>query len=318
VTRQPDEDDAVRRWRAWSGDGQSEVDVDDRRPASFAPGEGESSDEDDRAEPSEGRRPRTGALGAALPAPAAPSRTTEATTAAPTAWTARGMGMVGVVLILALVLVGSLLGLHRHASAERASGPSLAPAVLPAPSAGRTGEASRGAASPGAASESGHPLLNLLSDVVPKVSSMEESPLPTTIEAGDSVPTTVYGLTPEMLMADGDSRTAWQTQGDGTGRQITVEFPQQRTVTQVGLINGDADGAKYAAERRILKVRWTFDDGRSVIQTLRDGDPEPQVIGISAEITTNIHITLLEVSDSTSVEDDYTAISELRLSGWVD
>jgi hypothetical protein len=100
---------------------------------------------------------------------------------------------------------------------------------------------------------------------------------------------------------DADAETAWRCDGDGSGVTLDLTLGQKATVSQVGLIPGYAktdpvDGTdRYAENRRISEVTWTFDDAKSVTQrfdTSADNrslqstsvpDVETRVVGITIE-----------------------------------
>lgn len=76
---------------------------------------------------------------------------------------------------------------------------------------------------------------------------------------------------------DADAETAWRCDGDGSGVRVDLTLGQKATVSRVGLIPGYAktdpiDGTdRYAENRRISEVTWSFDDGESVTQRLDTG-----------------------------------------------
>jgi len=123
-------------------------------------------------------------------------------------------------------------------------------------------------------------------------------------------------------LIDGRQDTCWRMQGDGTGAGIMVTFGRPTAVAEAGLVNGYAktdpvSGAdRYAQERRILKVTWTFSDGRQVDQTLEDGTPQPQSVSVgSGQPVSWVYLRIDVVTGPGDPQFDYTAISELRLAG---
>jgi hypothetical protein len=122
------------------------------------------------------------------------------------------------------------------------------------------------------------------------------------------------------LMLDGDPRTAWRMAGDGTGASITLTLRQPAEITRVGLINGYAKQVEgvdwYPNNRRILSVRWTFEDGSSVDQELVE-TPQVQRIPIVPGTSSTVTLTLLTVSPPGVGElgRDYTAISTIEVRG---
>lgn len=121
-------------------------------------------------------------------------------------------------------------------------------------------------------------------------------------------------------MLDGQDDTAWRMPGDGTGQLIAFELAGPVHLTSVGLVNGYAkvdpgyDG--YTANRRVLAVTWTFDDGTTVSQTLDGDDRALQSIDVDV-VTSTVQLTMDEVSrpGRGAAGRDYTAISTVSLVG---
>ena len=121
-------------------------------------------------------------------------------------------------------------------------------------------------------------------------------------------------------MLDGDPTTAWRMVGDGTGAEIRLTLPQPALVDRVGLVNGYAKTIQgvdwYPNNRRILAVRWTFEDGTSVEQSLVEA-PRIQRMKIEPVTTSTVTLTLLTVTPPAvgPLGRDYTAISTVELTG---
>ncbi len=125
-------------------------------------------------------------------------------------------------------------------------------------------------------------------------------------------------------MLDGTPSTAWRMPGDGTGRTLRFTLPGDVVLTRVGLINGYAKldrtrGGRvvdwYARNRRVLAVRWRFDDGTRVDQRL-DRTRRMQTMKIRPVRTGSVRLTLVEVSAPAARNGrDYTPISEVTLVG---
>jgi hypothetical protein len=116
-------------------------------------------------------------------------------------------------------------------------------------------------------------------------------------------------------MLDGVPETCWRMPGDGSGKEIVVTLPQKTHLRSVGLINGYAkqqdDRDWYHGNRRITKVEWEFDDGRTFPQVLGD---TTAVQSIDVDVTTStITLRLVSVSKpgTGAASRDYTAISDL-------
>ncbi|MCY4727513.1 hypothetical protein NYO98_14595 [Nocardioides sp. STR2] len=121
-------------------------------------------------------------------------------------------------------------------------------------------------------------------------------------------------------MGDGNPATAWRTAGDATGGTITVTLAEPGVVTRVGLVNGYAKKVAgvdwYPNNRRVVAVTWGFDDGSSVEQTFAER-PEVQRLKVPPVETATVTITITAVTPpgSGSLGRDYTAISEVSITG---
>lgn len=118
---------------------------------------------------------------------------------------------------------------------------------------------------------------------------------------------------------DGDPATAWRCDGKAIGQSLTLVLPDATAVAEVGLVPGYAktdpsSGVdRYAENNRITRVRWTFEDGASVVQEL---DPDPrtralQVIRVPRTSTGTITLEILAVAAGAR---NTTAISELSVA----
>jgi hypothetical protein len=122
---------------------------------------------------------------------------------------------------------------------------------------------------------------------------------------------------------DGDLTTAWRCNGDGAGAVLTLELPEQTEIGEVGLVPGYAktdprSGVdRYAENNRITKVRWTFDDGTSVDQSLDGsaGNRDMQTLRIPVANAAQVR---LEVLESTAGSRNTIAVSEVTLGEAVD
>jgi hypothetical protein len=125
---------------------------------------------------------------------------------------------------------------------------------------------------------------------------------------------------------DGDPETAWRTAGDGRGERLILTFDGPTHLTRIGIVNGydktdpGPEGTYwYPENRRIIEVRYVFDDGSSIIQHLVDdksravgfqGFPVVGFQGVPVEVTTStVTIEILKTTEPGS--RDYTAISEM-------
>lgn len=125
-------------------------------------------------------------------------------------------------------------------------------------------------------------------------------------------------------MLDGDPATAWRMPGDGTGVTLRFELGEPATLTEVGLVNGYAKTGRsgdrtfdwYAGNRRILEVEWSFGDGTTVRQSLRQ-TRELQTVEVPDVTTSTVELRLLRVSapGSGPAGRDNTPVSEVSLVG---
>lgn len=124
-------------------------------------------------------------------------------------------------------------------------------------------------------------------------------------------------------MLDGDPTTCWRMPGDGTGQTLQITLPEETRLSEVGLINGYAKTGQdkglqvdwYDRNRRITSVTWTFDDGTTVSQSFQE-TTKIQPVRVDTA-TTTIQLTLETVTPPArgGAGRDYTAISELSLTG---
>lgn len=121
------------------------------------------------------------------------------------------------------------------------------------------------------------------------------------------------------LALDGDFTTAWRCAGDGRGVALTLTLPARLRLAEVGLVPGYAkiDAAsgvdRYAENNRLARVRWTFPDGRSVVQRLDASARDRQVQTLRIPPVQTGRVTL-ELLDSVRGPRNTVAISEIQLS----
>ncbi|MGH8867963.1 MAG: NADase-type glycan-binding domain-containing protein [Actinomycetes bacterium] len=122
------------------------------------------------------------------------------------------------------------------------------------------------------------------------------------------------------LAADGDPSTAWRCPGDGVGERLVLRLPGRVPLAELSLVPGWAQtdptngNDRYAQNRRLARVRWTFDHGAFVNQTL-DTDPAtraPQVLRVPAVRTSSVTLEVLDTSED--FERDAAPVSEVRLA----
>ncbi len=118
---------------------------------------------------------------------------------------------------------------------------------------------------------------------------------------------------------DGDFTTAWRCSGGGRGVTITLTLPAKLRLAEVGLVPGYAktDAAsgvdRYAENNRLTKVRWYFQDGRSVLQRL-DGSARNRQVQTLRIPPVETGLVTLELLGSVRGPRNTVAISEIQLS----
>lgn len=125
---------------------------------------------------------------------------------------------------------------------------------------------------------------------------------------------------PATNMLDGRRDSAYRLAGDASGTVVRFTFPDDHTVTAVGLVNGyakvDAGTDWYPLNRRIQLVEWTFADGTTLEQQLVDTS-DLQTMQIPPETTSWVELRIVEVSAPGKGRGgkDTTAISDVLLLG---
>jgi hypothetical protein len=126
----------------------------------------------------------------------------------------------------------------------------------------------------------------------------------------------------QMNLFDGDPSTCWRMDGDGTGRTITIDLGAPTTVTAVGLIPGYAKRDpttgvdRFSQNRRVVTVSWAADDGATTTQALADS-PTMQTVSTASSMPSATRYLRLTIGGVTSDGGrDYTAISEIEVTGY--
>lgn len=115
--------------------------------------------------------------------------------------------------------------------------------------------------------------------------------------------------TPEMLIDD-DQATIWRCHGAGAGEKISFTFSGRRPLVGVRLINGNTAWTdRYLQERRILSLRWDFDDGSYFVQGLAANNPNPQEVRFPPVNATGVTLTVLEVTAPGEDSESHDAVS---------
>lgn len=219
--------------------------------------------------------------------------------------------LVGLVAVALIAVLGVVLLVGDDEDAPSAEDPASASTEATEPGGDPTTAPPTGDGTPSATPN------EPTDDIVGLVDSVEvpgSAPASTDARDGSRVTFGAANLT------DGDPQTAWRVAGDATGEVLTLRFAEPVEVREVGLINGYAksypgyDG--YPGNRRVLAVRWTFDDGSTHEQTFEESR-SMQMVPIESRTTESIELELVEVSAPGRGPSarDFTAISEIGLGG---
>lgn len=124
---------------------------------------------------------------------------------------------------------------------------------------------------------------------------------------------------------DGRAQTAWRTRGDATGATFVFRLDRPTRITAVGLVNGYAKIATtpsgpfdwYTGHRRVLRVTWSFGEGTSLTQDLRQRRLIQTARPRGRVVTREVTLRLDQVSPPGPgrASRNYTALSEVRLIG---
>jgi hypothetical protein len=203
-------------------------------------------------------------------------------------------------------LAAAALGKH---SLDGTASPtdSIPPSGSPSPTDTHTGD------QPGGGELTGAPYAGALApvDVVKASATCVASP---GVDGGGNPVTYLAGN-----MLDDDPTTAWRCDGDGRGVTLTMRLGDPTTIVAVGMIPGYAKTDpydhidRYAENRRISKVRWTFGDGSWIEQTLSTDPKSRRLQTLRIPKVTSNRVTL-EILDSVPGSRDTVAISAVELA----
>ncbi len=119
---------------------------------------------------------------------------------------------------------------------------------------------------------------------------------------------------PAALIDQSDT-SIWRCRGEGVGETAVFEFDEPVTLAALRVVNGNTAWTdRYAAERRITAIRWTFDDGSFFDQGLAPNDRGAQEVRFPETDTTSIAMEVLAVTDPGDDSDlsDAVSISSLE------
>jgi len=131
--------------------------------------------------------------------------------------------------------------------------------------------------------------------------------------------------------------TAWRCDGDGVGQRLHIDLGEVRTIRVISMLPGYGkidltdETNRYAQNRRIYRIRITFDDGTSKDHAF-DTNPELyqslQAITVQPVQTRSVTVTILESVEGNAVRSahareneppdqpprDFAPISEIRFA----
>lgn len=124
---------------------------------------------------------------------------------------------------------------------------------------------------------------------------------------------------------DGLVDTAWRCDGSGVGQWLRIDFRRTVTLASIGIIPGFAktdpvDGTdRYAQNRRISAVQYTFDDGSTFQQAFNTSASvrSAQTIPLPGVSTSQVTITILSSKPGEVIRGkqfNQVAISEVVVS----
>ncbi|MGH3902310.1 MAG: NADase-type glycan-binding domain-containing protein [Pseudonocardiaceae bacterium] len=142
---------------------------------------------------------------------------------------------------------------------------------------------------------------------------------------GHDVNKTPFTYEPEKAI-DNLPDTAWRCDGDGVGEWLKISFQNRAILTSIGIVPGYAKTDpsdrtdRYAQNRRISAVSYTFDDGSTVTQSLNTDalDRSTQTVSLPNVATSQVTITIRSSvsGEATGGQEpfDRVAISDIAVS----
>jgi ribosomal protein L40E len=123
-----------------------------------------------------------------------------------------------------------------------------------------------------------------------------------------------------QLMFDGDLTTAWNNSGEtnpqGIGEQIVVDFPAPVWLTEIIVGNGDQrDDSRYLGTARLREARVALDAGQVFTITLLDVQGRQSIRLPVPRLTTGVTIQVVEAHPGDRVPE--LGVSELGFRGHV-
>lgn len=219
--------------------------------------------------------------------------------------------VLAVLLVLALVLAGWLIGRLLGSGADEDAGSG---------SSGPTMDATSTTSSPSPPESDAEPARPRKQKKQPfrgPVQTVEVAAIATTCTMKPGIDSAGRRVDYRAENAvDGDPATAWRCDGDAIGERVVIRLPEGTQVAEVGLVPGyaktdPASGVdRYAENNRITRVRWTLRPGVTVVQRL---DPSPddrdvQTIRVPRTASGRVILEVLAVEEGSRGS---TAISEV-------
>lgn len=113
-------------------------------------------------------------------------------------------------------------------------------------------------------------------------------------------------------LIDADPASIWRCAGDGLGEQLEFTFTGRQPLVGVRVVNGNtAWSGRYLQERRVLTLRWEFDDGSFFLQGLAASNPNPQEVRFPPLSATSVTVT---VEASTSPGEQWQEFDAISIS----
>lgn len=122
------------------------------------------------------------------------------------------------------------------------------------------------------------------------------------------------------LAFDDVRETAWMMPGDGVGAALTIQLAEPSVVSEVGLVPGydkvdPCTGTdRFEEMRRVTAVRWTFDDGTSIVQNLDPTRVEQTTSMDLPVVSSRITMTIVSTTEPGVERLDHTPVSEVVVS----
>ena len=121
---------------------------------------------------------------------------------------------------------------------------------------------------------------------------------------------------PPANLIDGDASRPWieGVKGEGVGEWIEIGFPENATVTRLGLRNGcQYEDRSFIRNNRIRQARLVFSDRSEQVVELRD-TPELQYIYVRATPTASLRLVIDSVHWAYLLRNrEHTCLSELSI-----